>query len=265
MASFLGVPVATHAEVYGNLYLTDKVGWSEFTRDDEDLVVALAQAAGIAIETARLHQRVQEIAVLEDRDRIARDLHDAIIQRLFAVGLSLQGLARPPTPPAVTEKISRAIADIDQAITQIRSSIYELADLATQRGVRSEVLAIVRDLSETLGFDVPASFEGPVETALDADLAEQLLATVREGLTNVARHAKASAAQVLLRVDVDDASCLLEIVDNGQGLVRTPRSREGGLGLNNLRRRAQEHGGDLAVTSPPGGGTVLTWRVPLTG
>jgi two-component system, NarL family, sensor histidine kinase DevS len=264
MTSFLGVPVATHAEVYGNLYLTDKIGWSEFTADDEELVVALAQAAGIAIENARLHQRVQEIAVLEDRDRIARDLHDAIIQRLFAVGLSLQGLVRHPTPPAVAERISRAISDIDQAIIQIRSSIFELADSTSQRGLRSDVLEIVRDLSATLDFDVPVSFEGPVDTALDPDLSEHILATVREGLTNIARHAAASSARVHL--GVDDEWCVLEIIDNGQGIAAaTPKSSDGGLGLGNLRRRAQKHGGDLAITSPPGGGTILTWRVRRTG
>lgn len=263
MTSFLGVPVATHAEVYGNLYLTDKIGWSEFTSDDEELVVALAQAAGIAIENARLHQRVQEIAVLEDRDRIARDLHDAIIQRLFAVGLSLQGLVRPPTPPAVAERISRAIADIDQAIIQIRSSIFELVDSTTQRGLRGEVLQIVRDLSDMLGFEVPVSFEGPVDTAVDPDLSEHILATVREGLTNVARHAAASSARVHLRVE--DEWCVLEIIDNGQGIATAPKSSEGGLGLGNLRRRAQKQGGDLAIASAPEGGTILTWRVQRTG
>ncbi len=96
MTSFLGVPLKVRDDVYGNLYLTDKVGWSEFTGDDEALVGALALAAGIAIENARLHAQVQQVAVLEDRERLARDLHDTVIQRLFAVGLSLQSLAGSP-------------------------------------------------------------------------------------------------------------------------------------------------------------------------
>ena len=97
MSSFLGVPIKVRNEVYGNLYLTDKIGWSEFTRDDEALVGALAIAAGIAIENARLHQRVQEMAVFDERDRLARDLHDTVIQRLFAIGLTLQSIAGTAT------------------------------------------------------------------------------------------------------------------------------------------------------------------------
>src|ERR1035441_6046322 len=106
MVSFLGVPIKVRDEVYGNLYLTDKVGWSEFTADDVALVEALAVAAGIAIENARLHERVREVAVVEDRDRLARDLHDTVIQRLFAVGLSLQSLASTATGPRVTDRLA---------------------------------------------------------------------------------------------------------------------------------------------------------------
>ena len=125
MTSFLGVPIRVRDEVYGNLYLTDKFGWSEFTDDDAALVGALSVAAGIAIENARLHDRVRHAVVYEDRDRVARDLHDTVIQRLFALGLTLQGLAaRVPAGPA--GQIGNAVIELDDIITQVRSTVYEL-------------------------------------------------------------------------------------------------------------------------------------------
>ena len=124
MTTFLGVPIKVRGEVYGNLYLTDKVGWSEFTSDDESLVEALALAAGIAVENARLHQKVQQVAVYEDRDRLARDLHDTVIQRLFAVGLSLQSMAVAAASSDMTERLDAAVTDLDDTIKQVRSTIY---------------------------------------------------------------------------------------------------------------------------------------------
>lgn len=271
MTSFLGVPVSAHDEVYGNLYLTNKIGWEEFTRDDEALVTAFAQAAGIAIENARLHQRVQDMAVLEDRDRIARDLHDAVIQRLFAVGLSLQAVARPPLPSPTVERIQRAIGDIDDTIRQIRTTIFELASDPDGGRLRSRVLEVVHELRPVLGFEVPVTFEGPVDVVGD-DLAEQLTYVVREALTNVQRHAHASRASVRLRVA--DGTFTLEVLDDGRGVrasqtvaledppgdaVGAPR----GFGIVNMRRRAEKLGGELLLESPVGGGTALVWRVPV--
>ena len=147
MTSFLGVPIKVRDEVYGNLYLTDKIGWSEFTRDDEALVEALALAAGIAIENARLHQRVQEVAVYEDRDRVARDLHDTVIQRLFAVTLSLQSMAGAAEAAGMADRLKEAVSNLDATIRQVRSTIYELGSAAIDQGVRATVLALVRDLN----------------------------------------------------------------------------------------------------------------------
>ncbi|HTX62175.1 MAG TPA: GAF domain-containing protein [Acidimicrobiales bacterium] len=228
MRSFLGVPVVAHDEVYGNLYLTDKIGWSEFTQDDEALVLAFAQAAGIAIENTRLQERVQEVAVLEDRDRIARDLHDAVIQRLFAVGLSLQGIARPPLEGQTLERVQRAIRDLDDTIRQIRSSIFQLAGTSmSSPGLRASVLALVRDLRPVVGFDVSVSFEGAIETGVPEPTVEHLLLTLRELLTNVGRHARASRAAVVIRAD--SGAVTLEVV----------------------------------VGTKEGGGTSVVWRVPV--
>ena len=264
MRSFLGVPVTAHDEVYGNLYLADKIGWSEFTEDDEALVSSFAHAAAIAIENARLHERVQEIAVLEDRDRIARDLHDSVIQRLFAIGLSLQGLAKPPLDPPTIERIQHAIRDLDDTIRQVRSSIFELASTSSPNpGLRASVLALVRELRPVVGFDVSVSFDGPVDTSIPEPIAEHLLFTIREALTNVGRHARASRASVRLQTDTE--SVTLEIVDNGRGLAAaTGEGTPGaGLGLSNLRRRAEKLGGELEIGMPDGGGTSILWRVPL--
>ena len=190
MSSFLGVPIKVRDEVYGNLYLTDKVGWSEFTSDDEALVEALAVAAGIAIENARLHQRVQAAAVVDDRDRLARDLHDTVIQRLFAVGLSLQSLASTATGPRVVDRLAGVIAEIDDTIRQVRSVIYALGMAGDDRGVRASVLALVAELTPVVGFEVSVAIDGPVDTSVSDTVAHHLLATVREALTNIGRHAR---------------------------------------------------------------------------
>jgi signal transduction histidine kinase len=260
MTSFLGVPVRVRDEVYGNLYLTDKIGWSEFTSDDEALIVALAVAAGIAIENARLHARVQEVAVYEERDRLARDLHDTVIQRLFAIGLSLQSMAAGPAASRSPDRLSETIADIDDTIRQVRTSIFELGANGIGRGVRDNVVSLLDELRPVLGFDVHASFDGPVDTAVPDAVSEHLLIVIREAVTNIGRHADASSASVA--VSVIDGHCRLRVVDDGHGL-RPSGPREGGLGLGNLRRRAEKLHGHFEVESPEAGGTILTWQVPL--
>ena len=155
MTSFLGLPIKIRDEVYGNLYLTDKVGWSEFTSDDEALAEALALAAGTAVENARLHKKVQEVAVYEDRDRLARDLHDTVIQRLFAVGLSLQSMAAAAASSGLTERLNAAVTDLDDTIRQVRSTIYEIgigrhrSEFQRQRSVSGEGLETSRRLCRT--------------------------------------------------------------------------------------------------------------------
>jgi len=260
MTSFLGVPLRIRDEVYGNLYLADKVGWSEFTNDDVALVEALSMAAGIAIENARLHERVRSSAVYEDRDRMARDLHDTVIQRLFALGLTLQGVAAR-LPTAAAGQLSQAVGELDSVITQVRSTIYELGMGNETRGVRHQVHALAEELGAALGFDVHVACEGPIDTVLSGPPVEHLLATLREALTNVGKHAQATQASV--RVAADPTSCRLTVADDGVGLHSGPRQADGGLGLPNLRRRAEKLKGTLSIEDAPGGGTVLTWTVPL--
>ncbi len=261
MTSFLGVPIKVRGEIYGNLYLTDKIGWSEFSRDDEALVEALALAAGIAIENVRLHKRVQEVAVYEDRDRVARDLHDTVIQRLFAVTLSLQSMAGAAEAAGLAERLKEAVSNLDATIRQVRSTIYELGSAGIDQGVRATVLALVRDLSSVVGLEVRTSIDGPVDAAISDQVAEHLLATIREALTNVGRHAQAS--EVSMNLCVKDGLCILQVRDNGLGVTET-KTGEGGLGLVNLRRRAEKLHGQLVLENLDTGGTLLTWQVPIS-
>ncbi|MGA3147503.1 MAG: GAF domain-containing sensor histidine kinase [Acidimicrobiales bacterium] len=259
MTSFLGVPIKVRDDVYGNLYLTDKVGWKEFTRDDEALIEALALAAGIAIENARLHQRVQEVAIYEERDRLARDLHDTVIQRLFAIGLSLQSMASNPSAAADADRLTSTIADIDDTIRQVRTSIFELGTDRIGRGLRDDVVSLLADLQPVVGFGVRASFDGPVDTAVPDVVREHVLAVIREAVSNIGRHAKASAATVAIRVA--DGSCRLQVIDDGQGMSGSEPA--GGLGLGNMGRRAEKLHGEFLIEDAPTGGTILTWQVPI--
>ena len=259
MTSFLGAPIKVRDQVYGNLYLTDKIGAAEFTADDEAVIGALAVAAGIAVENARLHQQAGEVAVYEERDRMARDLHDGVIQRLFAIGLSLQGLTVAQAGRAVAGSIGAVVEDIDETIRQVRATIFELGSEGRGRGIRAGVVALTEELRPVLGFRVPVDFVGPVDSVLSDEAAEQLMATLREALTNIARHARATSASVTLTVDGRD--CRLEVRDDGRGMVGTPEPG-GGHGLPNMASRAECLGGTFEVRQPVEGGTTLVWRVP---
>ena len=268
MTSFLGVPILVGGRAYGNLYLTEKYGDGEFDERDEVLLEALAAVAGLAVENARLLLRSGEVAVYQERERLARDLHDGVIQRLFAIGLGLQGLAAGPEGAPLAGTLTSAVADLDETIRQIRSSIFELGGYGTGQGIRTRILALVDELHPMLGFPVPVTFDGAVEAGVDAHAAEQILITVREGLTNVARHAGATSASV--RLSVSDGRCRLEITDDGRGGSSAAGPDGGsaagpgsGLGLANLARRAERLGGTVTLAHEEAGGTTLTWDVPV--
>jgi len=258
MATFLGVPIQIRGEPYGNLYLTEKRGGEPFTAEDEAMVSALAVAAGIAVETARLNSRVRELTLVEDRDRIARDLHDVVIQRLFALGLSLQGSARVAQHDELVRRVHQAVDDIDDTIRQIRTSIFDLEGPIHAHQLRRGVLDLADEMSPVIGSEVRVRFEGPVDSTVPTHLGGQLLVTAREALSNAARHSRATAVSVLVRVD--DGELTLQVVDNGVGLP--PEVPGGGHGLRNMRSRAEKLGGTCEV-SPAHPGTEVDWRVPL--
>ncbi|MCU1499317.1 MAG: putative signal transduction histidine kinase [Acidimicrobiales bacterium] len=261
MTSFLGVPVFVGDTVYGNLYLTDKTDAGDvFTDVDEELAVALAAAAGTAIEKARLHARVRELDMVEDRERIARDLHDTVIQQLFATGLTLQSAIRLAQPlPLVASRIEQAVNDLDLVVRQVRTSIFELhAGPSAENGLRQQVVAVGDALTEALGFSPTIHFEGPIDAAVPPEVAVHLLAVIGEALTNIARHAQSPTAAI--SISVADGWVHVTINDLGVG---PGRPRDGGHGLANMAARAAELGGESVVEPGPDGGTRVTWTVPL--
>ena len=220
MKSFLGVPVRVRDQVFGNLYLTDKTTDEVFTDVDEELVVALAAAAGVAIENARLHVRVRELALLEDRERIARDLHDTVIQRLFATGLSLQGAARLSERPELTERITRrSTTSTSPSSRSAPPSSASRRPAGRRPGSGNGSCPLTMAAAGPLGFDPHVVFDGPVDTVPET-IAAELLAVLHEALTNAARHAHASRAEVV--VEVAAGEVVLRVADDGQGLPERP-------------------------------------------
>jgi signal transduction histidine kinase len=259
MRSFLGVPVKIRDRVFGNLYLTEKKGAGEFSDADKELMMALASAAGIAVENARLHARVQRLTVAADRERIARDLHDTVIQRLFATALALQSSLPLAENPDLRDRLEAAISDLDDTIRQVRTTIFSLEPPSmAERGVRARVLEVCADAARSLGFEPEVRFVGVIDRRVSDALASQLLSTLREALTNVARHAGASQTEVELAV-ADDL--YLRVMDDGVGSAGTEPST--GNGLRNMAERAESLGGSFTLATRPGGGTELNWRVPL--
>lgn len=260
MKSFLGVPVRIHNRVFGNLYLTNKRSSTTFTEVDEEVVVALAAAAAVAIENARLHARVEEMAVVEDRERIARDLHDTVIQRLFAVGLGLQATAQVASGDAGA-RIEVAVDELDSIIREVRSAIFQLEAPTATTGLVASVSAVCGEVSRALGFDVKVNFGAGVESLeLPSKMRHSLVSTLREALSNVARHAQATASDV--EVVVVGHDLVLKVSDNGVGIGAFGASF--GKGITNASERAKQLGGALMVTNRAVGGTILEWRVPLT-
>lgn len=258
MTSFLGVPIQVRDDVYGNLYLTDKIGAAAFSDEDEALAEALAQAAGIAIENSRLQDQVRVLSVLEDRDRIARDLHDRVIQRIFAVGMTLQGVARMPDPMKATGRIDKAVDELDATIAEIRSAIFELGENSVPGGLRRSIVQLSEEMAPLLGARPELSFHGAIDNTVPQQTADHVLAVVREALTNAGKYADATAYRVILRVEDD---VVLEVADNGRGF--DPSAVTAGLGLVNLRNRAEKLNGSLRVISDAGVGTRLVWTVPV--
>ena len=260
MTSFLGVPIRQRGVVYGNLYLTDKADGQVFTDVDQELAVGLAAAAGLAIENARLQELARAAGVFDERERIARDLHDDVIQRLFATGLSLQSAAEMVKEPAAVDRIMRSVDDLNVSIRLVRATIFELHERHSGRtNLRSDVLAICDESAVALGFKPSCDIDGPIDSAVAEPIRGHVLLCLREALSNVARHAQASSARVT--ISVRNGWLILSVADNGIGYRGAPGQRSSGL--DNMHTRADAVGGRFSIAAVPSGGTVATWEAPI--
>ena len=255
----LFVPLGGGDEVMGVLVVTNHIGAPGFPDDVVRIVESFAGQAALALRLSAAAGDREQLAVLGDRDRIARDLHDLVIQRLFATGMALEGALRSMQPESAAERVRRSVDDLDATIKEIRSTIFALQAPAPQagEGLRSAVNQAVQTAAESLGFPPRVTFNGAVDTLVPANVGEQLIAVLREALSNAARHAHANAVDI--EVGADPSRVVLLVRDDGRGIPDGGRRS----GLANLATRARDLGGTFEARPGSAGGTVIEWSVPL--
>ncbi|WUV84363.1 GAF domain-containing sensor histidine kinase [Streptomyces sp. NBC_01476] len=255
------VPMVAGGEARGVLLLGRHVKGTPFTDDETGRLLAFAGQAALAMELGERRRAAEQMALLEDRDRIARDLHDLAIQRLFATGMTLQSSLRFVEHPEATERLMRAVDDLDETIKIIRSTIFGLrardADRKRQ-SLRARAAAEVENAARTLGFTPSLRMEGLIDTDVPSAVAEDAVAVLAEALSNAARHAQATSVEVSFSVAAGRLT--VTVADDGVGLPAEGRRS----GLRNLAERARRLGGTMEAATGPAGGTRLVWQVPLT-
>jgi signal transduction histidine kinase len=244
---------------HGVLWVGNLVGGRRFRDAHRTMLEAFADQAALGLELARQRRETEQLSLFRDRDRIARDLHDTVIQRLFATGMQLESSMRFMTAPEAAERVQGAVGDLDKTIKEIRSTIYSLqrSDRSTSSSLRARIVELIEELTPALGFTPNLRLEGLVDTRVSTNVGANLLPVLREALTNTARHARADRADV--SVVVDDESVTLTVTDDGVGLSADGRRS----GLANLEARASALGGTFTAQHPAEGGTELSWRVPV--
>ncbi|HEU4895363.1 MAG TPA: GAF domain-containing sensor histidine kinase [Acidimicrobiia bacterium] len=255
MEAFLGVPVAVGGDAFGNLYLTDKDGG--FTDEDLAIVQALGRIAGAAIQTARLQGRLRHVAIIEDRNRIARDLHDSVIQDLFAVGLGLQGLSTRIEDEALARTLHGSIDTLDEAVGTLRRYVFELKDVARPSlGIDERIQTLVA----RMGTVYPANVTLTIDDFETRDSDDELLLVVTEALSNALRHSHAENVEIELVREGDHQ--VLRVSDDGIGFDPS-EGRDQGMGVANMRVRARGLGGEMVIDSSAEG-TLVEVRVPVS-
>ena len=255
MRSFLGVPVVAGGKAFGNLYLTEKPGG--FTEEDVSFVEALSRIAGSAVNTARLQERLRMLAVVEDRERIARDLHDSVIQDLFAAGLGLQGISERVQDTSAAAALDDAVDRLDDAVETLRAYIFQLKTPPDTRPALDERL---QELVVRMGSAYPSNVHLELDiTDIDDDnLEDQILRIVTEALSNALRHSAGNNIDVNVETGSDGIS--IRVTDDGIGFdTRSPTT---GMGLANIAARAEKIGGALTLRSQPGDGLVVEVVAP---
>jgi len=254
------VPLGGPGHIRGVLQVANNAGGPQFPEAVVGTVAGFADHAALALEIAERRREAELLTVFQDRDRIARDLHDLAIQRLFATGMMLDGVSRLITDPEVAERVERAVDDLDETIKVIRNTIFSLKvrDRDGGTGLRGRLAHEMEQASPVLGFDPRLRLDGLLDTLVPESIAQNAVAVVREALSNVGRHARASRVEVTAEVVADRLR--LRIADDGIGVPEEPIRRSG---LANMRERARAMRGDFAVERGPDGGTTLVWCVPL--
>jgi signal transduction histidine kinase len=253
------VPLGSRTGVEGVLALA----WtadnaSRFHDLDASLPASFAEQAALALQIARARDDQQRLSLFEDRDRIGRDLHDLVIQRLFAVGLSLQGNARRTSDPDLAARLEQSVDDLDGTIKDIRRTIFALGSLEASSDLQNEISRIVDRAAATLKFRPTLQIEGPLRSMVSDLVAPDLLAVLGEALSNASRHAHASSVEVLVSVATERV--VLSVTDDGRGIEADVAES----GLGNMRDRAFKHGGEFSIRSAEGAGTTVTWSVPVS-
>jgi signal transduction histidine kinase len=261
MHSFLGVPISVKGRSVGNLYLTDKAGAAEFSESDQRLVETFAVHAGIAIENARLHEQVQRLAIVDERERISQDLHDGIIQNIYAVGLSLEDIPEfiRDDPDEVERRVERAIDSLHVTIRDIRNFIFGLRpELLTGATLMVGLAVVVEEFRHNSMIDVELH-AGAMDVEPDATVTAHLLGIVNEALSNIARHSGATRAMVWVSAE-PDGGLRLRIEDNGHGFDPMTVGSLGHQGLANMRSRADTVGATMDIESDATGTRIEIHR-----
>ena len=264
MDAFLGVPVIAGRDVIGNLYLTNKIGADEFTQIDADLVEMLAAHAAVAIQNARLYEQVGRLAIVEERTRIGMDLHDGIIQSIFAVGLTLEStkLSLHSNPEDADNLLSHAIEGLNSTIRDIRNFILDLRPHRFQGNLEQGLGRLVREFQANTMVAVSLSAQQEALAQVPAPVARSLFLTTQEALANIARHAHAE--QVLINIEGHADTIVLRVIDDGRGFDMASKNYSVGHGLSNMRARAEDLNGSFTIKSNPGKGTSVTLVFPLS-
>ncbi|MBI5880085.1 MAG: GAF domain-containing sensor histidine kinase [Chloroflexi bacterium] len=273
MHSLLGVPIMSKGRVIGDLYLTDKMAgahddghsYTVFDDHDQQIVEMFATQAAIAVENAQLYRQTQQLAIMKERERFGMDLHDGIIQSIYAIGLMLEDaqLRAGNEPAEAGESIKRAIHGLNDVIRDIRNYILELRPQRFQgRDLRRGLEELARDMRANSFLNVSVAFDNTDLSVLSAEQTVEILHIAQEALSNVRKHARATAVEI--GVHGDDGHLLMTVDDNGQGINPVRLDEERGYGLGNMRERASNLGGEARVELRERGGTRLSLRVPLT-
>ncbi|MGH4026918.1 MAG: GAF domain-containing protein, partial [Pseudonocardiaceae bacterium] len=254
----LAVPLRTPVGISGVLLAARDKGAAQFEPEQVPVLASFADQAALALETAEAQKAQRLLDVLADRDRIARDLHDHVIQRLYASGMSLQGTLRLVSRQDARERIQKVVGQLDETIQDIRTSIFDLHTAGDDKpgSLRRRLLDVVTEASADTGLAASVRMSGAVDTLVSPTIAEHAEAVVREGVSNAVRHASANTVTVTAEAGDD---LVIDIIDDGIGIPEgVARS-----GLDNVAQRAVACHGTATVAALPGGGTRLTWRVPL--